>query len=85
MAADFAAADPTNAERYNTEELKACEDKVLSARERARARERLLYEQLLDVLGEHLEPLKRCAGALAELDVLAGLAERATELDWSLP
>ena len=75
----------TNAERYITEELKAFEDKVLSARERALARERLLYEQLLDVLGEHLEPLKRCAGALAELDVLAGLAERATELDWSRP
>src|SRR5690606_10378532 len=58
---------------------------VLSARERALARERLLYEQLLDVLGEHLEPLKRCAAALAELDVLAGLAERAAELDWSRP
>src|SRR5690606_25607061 len=75
----------TNAERYITEELKAFEDKVLSARERALARERLLYEQLLDVLGEHLEPLKRCAAALAELDVLAGLAERAAELDWSRP
>ena len=75
----------TNAERYITEELKAFEDKVLSARERALARERLLYEQLLDVLGGHLEPLKRYAGALAELDVLAGLAERAVELDWSRP
>ncbi|GGK09239.1 DNA mismatch repair protein MutS [Luteimonas terricola] len=75
----------TNAERYITEELKGFEDKVLSARERALARERLLYEQLLDELNLHLESLKRCAGALAELDVLAGLAERAQALDWSRP
>jgi len=75
----------TNAERYITEELKAFEDKVLSARERALARERLLYEQLLDTLGERLEPMKRCAAALAELDVLACLSERAQALDWSRP
>src|SRR5690606_9731651 len=74
-----------NAERYITEELKAFEDKVLSARERALARERLLYEQLLDALNEHLESLKRCAAALSELDVLACLAERAQALDWSRP
>ena len=75
----------TNAERYITEELKAFEDKVLSARERSLARERLLYEQLLDLLGERLEPLKHCAAALAELDVLACLAERAQALDWAQP
>ncbi len=75
----------TNAERYITEELKGFEDKVLSARERALARERLLYEQLLDELNLHLESLKRCAAALAELDVLAGLAERAQALDWARP
>ncbi|MGY1529450.1 DNA mismatch repair protein MutS [Luteimonas sp. A649] len=75
----------TNAERYITEELKGFEDKVLSARERALARERLLYEQLLDELNLHLESLRRCAGALAELDVFAGLAERAQALDWSRP
>jgi DNA mismatch repair protein MutS len=75
----------TGAERYITEELKAFEDKVLSARERSLARERLLYEQLLDALGEILEPLKRCAAALSELDVLACFAERARSLDWSRP
>jgi DNA mismatch repair protein MutS len=75
----------TGAERYITEELKAFEDKVLSARERALARERLLYDGLLDALGERLEPLKRCAAALAELDVLACFAERAQALDWSRP
>ena len=74
-----------NAERYITEELKDCVDKVRSAGERALARERLLYEQLLDGLNLHLESLKRCAGALAELDVLAGLAERAQALDWARP
>ncbi|SDY27820.1 DNA mismatch repair protein MutS [Lysobacter sp. yr284] len=75
----------SNAERYITEELKQFEDKVLSARERALARERLLYEQLLDALNERLEPLKRCAAALSELDVLCGFAERAASLDWSQP
>lgn len=75
----------TGAERYITEELKSFEDKVLSARERALAREKLLYEQLLDALNEDLEGLKRCAAALSELDALACLAERAGALDWSQP
>jgi len=75
----------TNAERYITEELKNFEDKVLSARERALSREKLLYEALLDTLGERLEPLKRAAAALSELDVLAGFAERAQALDWAQP
>jgi len=75
----------TNAERYITEELKNFEDKVLSARERSLAREKALYEDLLDALNRHLEPLKRCAAALSELDVLAAFAERAQALDWSRP
>ncbi|MBU8974955.1 DNA mismatch repair protein MutS [Lysobacter sp. MMG2] len=75
----------TGAERYITEELKQFEDKVLSARERSLARERLLYEQLLDALNERLEPLKRCATAMAELDVLTCFAERAQALDWAQP
>ncbi|MHB8912226.1 MAG: DNA mismatch repair protein MutS, partial [Lysobacter sp.] len=75
----------SNAERYITEELKQFEDKVLSARERSLTRERLLYEQLLDALNERLAPLRRCAAALAELDVLAAFAERAQALDWSAP
>ncbi len=73
------------AERYITEELKAFEDKVLSARERALMRERALYEGLLDFLGARLEPLKRAAAAMAELDVLANLAERADALNWKAP
>ena len=75
----------TGAERYITEELKQFEDKVLSARERSLSREKLLYDALLDTLNARLEPLKRCAGALSELDVLAAFAERAQELDWAQP
>jgi len=75
----------TGAERYITEELKQFEDKVLSARERSLAREKLLYEGLLDALNHDLEPLKRCAAALSELDVLACFAERAQALDWARP
>lgn len=73
------------AERYITEELKAFEDKVLSARERALMRERALYESLLDYLGERLNPLKAAAQAIAELDTLASLADRAEALDWCRP
>jgi DNA mismatch repair protein MutS len=75
----------TNAERYITEELKNFEDKVLSARERALSREKVLYEELLDTLGQRLEPLRQCAAALAAIDVLAAFAERAEALDWSRP
>jgi len=74
-----------NAERYITEELKTFEDKVLSAKERSLMRERALYEALLDTLVAELEPLKSAASAMAELDVLATLAERASALDWSVP
>ena len=74
-----------NAERYITPELKAFEDKALSARARALAREKWLYERLLDRLLDDLVPLQRAAAALAELDVLATLAERATALDYCRP
>jgi DNA mismatch repair protein MutS len=74
-----------NAERYITEELKAFEDKVLSAKERSLMRERALYDGVLDTLVERLAPLKQAAQSLAELDVLAALAERADALDWSRP
>lgn len=74
-----------NAERYITEELKTFEDKVLSAKERSLMRERALYEGVLDALIERLAPLQQAAQALAGLDVLAALAERAEALDWSRP
>ena len=74
-----------SAERFITPELKAFEDKVLSARERALAREKELYEQLLAELTERLGPLQSTAAALAELDALAALAERACVLEWTEP
>lgn len=74
-----------NAERYITPELKAFEDKALSAQERALAREKWLYEQLLDALQQHLPVLQALARSLAALDALAALAERAVTLDWCRP
>ncbi len=72
-------------ERYITPELKAFEDKVLSARERALAREKFLYETLLQQLGEDLTRLQQCALALAQLDVLNCFAIVANEYGWSAP
>ena len=74
-----------NAERYITPELKAFEDKALSANERALAREKFLYDQLLDRLAPHIPQLQRIAAAMAELDVLATFAERAATLNFSAP
>jgi DNA mismatch repair protein MutS len=65
-----------NAERFITPELKAFEDKALSAQERALAREKWLYEQLLDALQAFVPALSRVARAMATLDVLCTLAER---------
>jgi len=74
-----------NAERYITPELKTFEDKALSAQERSLAREKILYELLLDQLLEELPALSALGRALASLDALAALAERATLLNWCQP
>ncbi|MGE3919624.1 MAG: DNA mismatch repair protein MutS [Gammaproteobacteria bacterium] len=74
-----------NAERFITPELKTYEDKVLSSRERALALEKNLYETLLETLARDLIPLQDCAIAIAELDVLANLAERAETLKLHRP
>ncbi len=74
-----------NAERYITPELKAFEDKALSAQERALAREKHLYEQLLLDLGPHIGTLQAIAQALAQVDVLAALAEHAMRNNWCAP
>ncbi len=73
------------AERFITPELKALEDKVLSANERALAREKSLYNQLLDTLNLSLLNLQDCAQGLSELDVLQNLAERADCLNYVRP
>ncbi len=74
-----------NAERYITPELKTFEDKALSAQDRALAREKLLYEKLLDELAPHIPVLQQTAAALAELDLLTTFAARAAALDWCAP
>jgi DNA mismatch repair protein MutS len=74
-----------NAERYITPELKEFEDKVLSARDRSLAREKQLYDELLDRLIGRLAELQITAAALAALDVLSNLAERAIALRYSAP
>jgi DNA mismatch repair protein MutS len=74
-----------NAERFITPELKEFEDKALSAKSRALAREKALYDELLDLLAEQLTPLRASAEALAELDLLRNLAERASTLEYNCP
>ncbi|MDI9333278.1 MAG: DNA mismatch repair protein MutS [Cytophagales bacterium] len=74
-----------NAERYITPELKAFEDKALSAQTLALAREKILYEALLDELQDHLKALSSVASRLGTLDALCALCERATTLSWSRP
>src|SRR5690606_24265627 len=74
-----------NAERYITPELKEWEDKILSAQERALARERFLFDQLLEQLVPRVPTLARAAAALAELDVLVALAIHARDNDWVAP
>jgi DNA mismatch repair protein MutS len=74
-----------NAERYITPELKNFEDRALSAQERARARERHLYEALLAKIIEHVPAVLRAADALASLDTLAALAEHASQANWIRP
>ena len=74
-----------NAERFITEELKAFEDKALSAKSRALSREKALYDQLLEDIADELNPLQDSAAALAELDTLANFAERAETLSFNAP
>ncbi len=74
-----------NAERFITPELKAFEDKVLSANDRALAREKMLYEAILDDLAQHINVLQANAGAVAQLDVLSTFAERAEALKYVPP
>jgi DNA mismatch repair protein MutS len=74
-----------NAERYITPELKAFEDKALSAKERALAREKELYERLVAALQPSVPALQRLGQAIAELDVLAAFADVAADGGWVRP
>ena len=74
-----------NTERFITPELKEFEDKSLSAKSRALSREKELYEKLLETLQQHLQKLQLSAETIANIDVLANLAERAVSLNWCCP
>jgi DNA mismatch repair protein MutS len=74
-----------NVERFITPELKQFEDKALSSRSRALAREKFLYEALVERIAEDLLPLQRTSRAICDLDVLACFAERADALSLSRP
>lgn len=74
-----------NCERYITPELKAFEDKALSAQDRALAREKMLYDQLLGDLAPHIGCLQTIARALAQVDVLVALASHALRHNWCAP
>ncbi|WP_105573825.1 DNA mismatch repair protein MutS [Cronobacter sakazakii] len=74
-----------NAERYIIPELKEYEDKVLTSKGKALALEKQLYDELFDLLLPHLAELQKSAAALAKLDVLTNLAERADTLNYHCP
>lgn len=74
-----------NAERYIIPELKEYEDKVMTSKSKALALEKVLYEALFDLILPHLQALQQSAVALAELDVLCNLAERAETLNYICP
>jgi DNA mismatch repair protein MutS len=74
-----------NADRFITPELKAYEDKALSAGERCLAREKELYDALVDALMAHLDAISSVARSLATVDALAALADRARLSDWCRP
>ena len=74
-----------NAERFITPELKTFEDKVLSANERALAREKILFESVIDALSQEISSLQANAFAIGQLDVLSTFAERAIALNYVAP
>lgn len=74
-----------NVERFINPELKQLEDQILSSKSRAIAREKFLFEELLKTLQQHILKIQQTAVAIATLDVLSNLAERAVTLNWSQP
>ncbi|WP_159122786.1 DNA mismatch repair protein MutS [Acinetobacter variabilis] len=74
-----------NAERYITPELKAFEDKVLSSESRALAREKMLFEMLLDELRQDIGNLQMMSSAIAQIDLLANFAHQARLRNWARP
>lgn len=74
-----------NVERFISDELKQFEDKILSSKARAIHLEKILYEQIINELITHIQSLQQLAKAIAEIDVLVNLAERAQSLHLQCP
>ena len=74
-----------NCERYITPELKAFEDKALSAQDRALSREKVLYDELLACLAPHIGQLQTVAQGLAQIDTLVALTRHALQNNWCMP
>src|SRR5207247_2707786 len=74
-----------NAERYITPELKEYEEKVLSAEEKSQAREYELFLALRDQVAAQVPRLLQTGEVLAQLDVLASLAEVAVSRQYVRP
>lgn len=74
-----------NAERYITPELKSFEDKVLSSESRALAREKLLFEMLLDELREDIAQLQMMSSSIAQIDLVSNFAYQARLNNWNRP
>ena len=74
-----------NAERYITDELKQYETEILTARDRAIAREQELFEVIRRRAVERIAPLQQLAAAISEIDVVAGLAHLADERRYVCP
>ena len=75
----------TSGERYITQELKELESKILGAHERLISLERRLFDELLESIGAQLDRIQRTANAIAQLDVLAALAQVAAENNYCRP
>ncbi|OTG85355.1 DNA mismatch repair protein MutS [Acinetobacter sp. ANC 4558] len=74
-----------NAERYITPELKLFEDKVLSSESRALAREKMLFEMLLEELREDIAQLQMMSSSVAQIDLIANFAFQARQKNWTRP
>jgi DNA mismatch repair protein MutS len=74
-----------NAERYITPELKEHEEKVLSAEEKSKDLEYELFVELRETVAAAARRIQATAEALAEIDVLAGLAELARARNYVRP
>lgn len=75
----------SNCERYITEELKEIEQQVLGADEKLQVLEYQLFVQTRDVIASHMDRLLTTSGCIAQLDMLASLADVAEKNNYVRP